>query len=83
MDMESIIVVALASTVHRMTRATVDLIALLQGFGGIVLLDDIKAPKWPLMKQFWQPGVPSTVAKIDLTSFSHSRATQCDGRDDS
>jgi hypothetical protein len=80
--MESIIVVALASTVHRMTRATVNLIAP-QGYGGIVLLDDIKAPKWPLMKQYWQPGVPSTVAKIDLTSFSHSRVTQCDGRDDS
>jgi len=46
-----------------------------QGYGGIVLLDDIKAPKWPLMQEYWQSGVPSTLTKVDLTQFGHSTGT--------
>ena len=64
-----------------MTRAAVILIAL-QGYGKIVVLDNIKvvysclAPEWPLAQQYWQSGVPSTtVTKIDLTPFGHSTMT--------
>ena len=39
------------------------------------MLDDIKAPKWPLMQEYWQSGVPSTLAKVDLTQFGHSTGT--------
>ena len=46
-----------------------------QGFGGIVVMDDIKAPKWPLMQDYWVSGVPSTLQKINVTKFGHATGT--------
>jgi hypothetical protein len=46
-----------------------------QGYGGVVLLDDIKAPKWPLMQEYWRSGVPSSVARVDVTEYGHSTGT--------
>jgi hypothetical protein len=46
-----------------------------QGFGDIVLMDDIQAPKWPLMQDYWISGVPSSLAKINVTKFGHATGT--------
>jgi hypothetical protein len=38
-------------------------------------MDDIQAPKWPLMQEYWRSGVPSNLVKVDLTRFGHSTGT--------
>ena len=48
---------------------------LLQGYGGVVVLDDIKAVKWPLMQEYWRNGVPPSVTKVDVTEYGHSTGT--------
>ncbi len=47
----------------------------LQGYGGVVVLDDIRAVKWPLMQEYWHSGVPPSVTKIDVTEYGHSTGT--------
>lgn len=45
------------------------------GYGGVVVLDDIRAVKWPLMQEYWHSGVPPSVTKIDVTEYGHSTGT--------
>jgi hypothetical protein len=40
-----------------------------------VVLDDIKAVKWPLMQEYWRNGVPPSVTKVDVTEYGHSTGT--------
>jgi hypothetical protein len=54
---------------HRFNRC------LFQGYGGVVVLDDIRAVKWPLMQEYWRNGVPASVTKVDVTEYGHSTGT--------
>ena len=38
-------------------------------------MDDIQAPKWPLMQDYWISGVPSSLAKINVTKFGDATGT--------
>ena len=50
-----------------------------QGYGGVVVLDDIRAVKWPLMHEYWRNGVPASVTKVDVTEYGR-RALHRHGR---
>jgi hypothetical protein len=62
-------------TVHRFNRCLLPHLIALQGYGGVVVLDDIKAVKWPLMQEYWRDGVPASVAKVDVSEYGHSTGT--------
>jgi len=40
-----------------------------------VVMDDIQAPMWPLMHDYWVSGVPSSLTKINVTKFGHNVGT--------
>ena len=40
-----------------------------------MVLDDIRAVKWPLMQEYWRNGVPTSVTKVDVTEYGHSTGT--------
>ena len=64
-----------SSTCSPPTSIVVSCLIAFQGYGGVVVLDDIRAVKWPLMQEYWRNGVPTSVTKVDMTEYGHSTGT--------